>query len=155
MITDDTIATVQAALRDAGAAAELIKTVIADLQKAKREEKADRARGATKRAKSQFVVLMVSAPERTDQADRTDRLGWVVQMEESAPPQVAYERLVAARNAFNGSKRGRKVPIHTVGAAMENLRGKWLKSGQPGEKFAIKTRTPVLIQAVASNDLPQ
>lgn len=150
MTFDDTIALVQETLRENGVAADLINKAVRDLRKAQEEEKADRAPTA-KKGKLQHAIL-VSDPE--GRLKGMDLVGWVVVIEEQAAPQMAYDRILTAAGAFNRSKRGRKAPLEKLGDAMEVLRGKWLKQDQADSKIAIKTRTPVAVQAVP-NDLPK
>lgn len=143
MKLDDVIATLQETLLANGVPKDTVSKVIRDLQKAQEEEKADRT--PAKKSKSQFAIL-VSDPE--GRLKGMELVGWVVQMEEEASPTQAYERVVTAANHFNSTKRGRKLPLNTLGEAMQVLRGKFLKRDNPLEKTAIKTRHPVAIQPV-------
>ena len=149
MTLDDTISTLLESARENGLPKGVTDKLVADLRKAAQDEKA--ARVPAKRQKTQHAIL-VSDPE--GRLKGMELVGWVVAMEEDAPPQAAYHRILAAVNLFNGSKRGRKAPLETLGDAMEVLRGRFLKQEREGQKVQIKTRTPVALQAVA-NALPK
>ncbi len=139
---------IEQSMRDQNVDPKIIVKVISDLEAAAKEDRADR--GSAPKAKTQFAIL-VSDPE--NKLRGLNLVGYVVAMEENAPPQAAHERLIEAVNNFNNSKRGRKAPLETLGDAIAVLKGKWLKR-EHGEKLAIKTREPVAVQAV-SNTIPR
>ncbi len=144
MTLDETISTILESAREAGLASAVTAKLVADLKKAAAENKADR--GSAPKAKTQFAIL-VSDPE--NKLRGLNLVGYVVAMEENAPPQAAHTRIVEAVNNFNNSKRGRKAPLETLADAIAVLKGKWLKR-EHGEKIAIKTREPVAVQAVSN-----
>lgn len=152
MTLDDTIFTVQESMRESGATPELINAVVADLRKTAQQEKEAR-QSAPKKPKSQFVVLKVRSGDAADANGA--HLGWVLQLDEGASPMVAYDRVVAAANAFNGSKKGRRVPVKTVGQCLESVPARWYKTANPTEITRVKTRVPTAIITIQSNDLPQ
>ncbi len=133
---------IEQSMRDQNVDPKIIVKVISDLEAAAKEDKEDR--GSAPKAKTQFAIL-VSDPE--NKLRGLNLTGYVVAMEENAPPQAAHERIVEAVNNFNNSKRGRKAPLETLADAIAVLKGKWLKR-EHGEKIAIKTREPVAVQAV-------
>ena len=148
MTTDEFITLTIQSLRENGATQELIEKTVAALKKAKAEEKAEKENAPKQKNKTQFVVLV----SKTD-GDSKDRVGWVLQIEESASPAVAFDRVVAAANAFNGSKKGKRVPVKTIGEALENIPAKFYK--EEGKTTRVKTRTPVLVQEILFNELPK
>lgn len=145
MTLDDTLATLQESLAANGVAKDVIAKVLRDLRKAQEEEKADKP--PAKRSKAQYTILVSDTDGRLKGMELT---GWVVKLDETAPPQAAYERIVEAAGAFNRSSRGKKAPLESFGDAVSALRGKWLKRDNPDEKTAILTRHPVAIQSVSN-----
>ncbi len=135
MKLDDILSTVQESILAAGGTKEQAAKVLNDLRKAAQEEKADRP-APGKKPKTQFVVLSTTAG-----------LGYVVQMEAEAAPTEALTRIQAAATNFNQSKRGRKIPVLTVGEAIGNLSAKWFKTDD-GKKLAVKTKSAVGILTV-------
>lgn len=149
MTIDETVAILTESARENGLKPEVVAAIVADLKRAAGEEKEERKRTAGKKAKHQFVVLAIK-PE-SGQAE--DTLGFVLQIEEGASPAVVTDRIQAAANAFNGSKRGRKVPVKTIGQCLESVPAKWYKTANPLEVTRVKTRTAVLVKVLESNEL--
>lgn len=97
--------------------------------------------------KKQFVIL-VSDPE--GEMPTTELAGWVVQLPEEASPLSLQERIIKAAHDFNATRRGRKLPVETIGEALENV---------PAKNFTetevwVKTKTPVLV-LTTDNKLPK
>jgi hypothetical protein len=88
--------------------------------------------------KKQWVIL-VSDPEH--RLPKTDFVGWVVQIPEDESPATTQDRLFRGAYDFNASKRGRLLPVKTVGEAVENVPAKHFKEAD----LWVKTKTPVLI----------
>ena len=88
--------------------------------------------------KKQFVIL-VSDPER--RLPKTDFVGWVLQIPEDESPATTQDRIFRAAYDFNASKRGRLLPVKTVGEALENVQAKHFKEADAW----VKTKTPVLV----------
>jgi hypothetical protein len=88
--------------------------------------------------KKQFLIL-VSDPEH--KLPKDDFTGWVVQIPEDESPVTAPERLFRGAYDFNASKRGRQLPVKTVGEALENVGAKYFKEAE----LWVKTKTPVLM----------
>ena len=97
--------------------------------------------------KKQCVVL-VSDPLRK-MPDGEDFAAWVLQIPESDSPLSIHERIETAAVNFNGSKRGRMLPVQTVGEALETIPAKAMKEVE----LWCKTKTPVLV-VVTRNELP-
>ncbi len=88
--------------------------------------------------KKQFVIL-VSDPEH--KLPKDDFTGWVVQIPEDESPVTTQERLFRGAYDFNASKRGRQLPVKTIGEALENVGAKYFKEAE----LWVKTKTPVLV----------
>ena len=88
--------------------------------------------------KKQWVIL-VSDPEH--RLPKDDFVGWVVQIPEDESPVTTQDRLFRGAYDFNASKRGRLLPVTTVGEAVENVPAKHFKEAD----LWVKTKTPVLI----------
>lgn len=88
--------------------------------------------------KKQFVIL-VSDPE--DRWPDTDLTGWVLQIPEDKSPLSLVERLCKAAYDFNNSKRGRALPVKTIGEALESVPAKFTKEVE----LWVKTKTPVQV----------
>ncbi len=86
--------------------------------------------------KRQFVIL--TPPTESPGADK---IGWIIQIEESEHPMTAVDKIVNAASTFNTSKRGRMLPVKTVGEAIENVSAKIFKE----HGVWIKTKLPVTV----------
>ena len=89
-------------------------------------------------AKKQFVVLL-SDPE--GRLPDKDLVGWVVQIPENASPHSTTDRIFKGAYDFNASKRGRMLPVKSVGEALESAGAKYFKDSE----LWVKTKTPVLM----------
>ncbi len=97
--------------------------------------------------KKQFVIV-VSDPE--GRLPKNDFVGWVVQIPESESPATAMERIFRASYDFNTTKKGRLLPVKTVGEAIENVPAKAFKEAE----VWVKTKTPVLV-VKTDNEIPK
>ena len=97
--------------------------------------------------KKQFVVLL-SDPE--EKLPKKDLVGWVVQLPESESPVSAPDRIFKSAYEFNASKRGRLLPVKSVGEALESVSAKYFKESE----LWIKTKMPVAV-VVTDNVLPK
>ena len=88
--------------------------------------------------KKQWVIL-VSDPER--RLPKDDFVGWVLQIPEDESPVTTQERIFRSAYDFNATKRGRLLPVTTVGEALENVPAKQFKESD----LWLKTKTPVLV----------
>lgn len=70
-----------------------------------------------------------------------DFVGWVVQIPENESLATILERVHRAAYDFNTTKKGRLLPVKTVGEAMENVPAKHFKESQ----LTVKTKSPVLV----------
>ena len=101
----------------------------------------------TPQVKKQFVIL-VSDPE--GKLPKDDFVGWVLQIEESESVATTQDRINRAAYDFNASKKGRLLPVKTVGEAIENVPAKHFKDAGAW----VKTRTPVLVLRT-NNEIPR
>jgi len=88
--------------------------------------------------KKQFLILVSDPNHRLPKDDFT---GWVVQIPEDESPVTTQDRIFRGAYDFNASKRGRLLPVKTVGEAMENVPAKHFKEAE----LWVKTKTPVLM----------
>ncbi len=67
--------------------------------------------------KKQFVIVLSDMEGKLPQKDLT---GWVVQIPENASPFSTTDRIFKAAYDFNASKKGRMLPVKSVGEALES-----------------------------------
>lgn len=96
--------------------------------------------------KKQFVIL-VSDPE--GKLPKDDFTGWVLQIPDSESPATAPDRLLRGAYDFNTTKRGRLLPVKTLGEAIENVPARHFKETE----VWVKTKTPVLVLRT-DNEIP-
>jgi hypothetical protein len=97
--------------------------------------------------KKQFIVLLSDPQGRLP---RQDLVGWVVQIPESASPHSTADRIFKGAYDFNASRRGRMLPVKSVGEALESASAKYFKEAD----LWVKTKTPVSV-VVTDNILPK
>ncbi len=98
-------------------------------------------------AKKQFVVLL-SDPE--GKLVKKDLVGWVLQIPEDASPHSTTDRIFKGAYDFNASKRGRLLPVKSVGEAIESGSAKYFKESE----VWVKTKLPVAVM-ITDNILPK
>ena len=97
--------------------------------------------------KKQFVVLL-SDPQ--GKLPKQDLVGWVVQIPENASPHSTTDRIFKGAYDYNASKRGRLLPVKSVGEALESTGAKFFKEAD----LWVKTKTPVSVM-LTDNVLPK
>lgn len=97
--------------------------------------------------KKQFAIL-ISDPE--GRLPKFDFVGWVLQIPENESVATTTDRIFRACYDFNTTKKGRLMPIKTIGEAMEHVPAKFLKEVD----VWVKTKTPVLMLKT-DNELPK
>jgi hypothetical protein len=97
--------------------------------------------------KKQFVVLLSDPAGKLPAKDLT---GWVVQIPEDASPHSTADRIFKGAYDFNASKRGRLLPVKSVGEALESGSAKYFKEAE----LWVKTKMPVAV-VVTDNVLPK
>lgn len=88
--------------------------------------------------KKQYVIV-VSDPD--DRFPKEDFAGWVVQIPDNDSPVTTMDRIFRASYEFNASKKGRLLPVKTVGEAIETVAPKHFKEAE----LWVKTKAPVLV----------
>lgn len=111
---------------------EIIEELMARIE-AKEAEKPE----PTPRSKSQHVIILA---DKEGKLPKQDLIGWVVAIPEDASPGTALSLVRAAAHDFNATKKGRMLPVATVGEALENVKRKLFK--ERGVK--VVTKLPVL-----------
>jgi hypothetical protein len=97
--------------------------------------------------KKQFVIL-VSDPD--GKMPKYDFVGWVLQIPENESPASIQDRIFRSSYDFNASKKGRLLPVKTVGEAIENVPAKFFKEAD----VWVKTKTAVLVLKT-DNEIPK
>ena len=97
--------------------------------------------------KKQFVIV-ISDPER--KLPKNDFVGWVIQVPENDSPATTPDRVFCAAYDFNASKKGRLLPVKTVGEAFENVPAKHFKDAD----LWVKTKVPVIMLRT-DNEIPK
>lgn len=97
--------------------------------------------------KKQYVILVSDTLHQIEAG--AELAGWVLQIPEDASPLSLHERIQKAAHDFNASRRGRKLPVQTVGETLESVPAKSIKEVE----LWCKTRMPVLV-LTTNNELP-
>jgi hypothetical protein len=123
----------------------VLRRVIEEMNLAAQPEGGDEEKGPA--LKKQFVIL-VSDPKGLMPKD--DLVGWVLQIPEDESVATTQERVLRGAYDFNDSKKGRLLPVKTVGEALENVAAKYFKEAD----LWVKTKTPVLVLRT-NNEIPR
>jgi hypothetical protein len=97
--------------------------------------------------KKQFTIL-ISDPD--GRLPKHDFVGWVLQLPENESPATVQDRILRSSYDFNASKKGRLLPVKTIGEAIENVPAKFFKEAD----VWVKTKTPVLVLRT-DNEIPK
>lgn len=97
--------------------------------------------------KKQFVILVSDPDERLP---KHDFAGWVLQIPENESVATTQDRIFRSAYDFNASKKGRLLPVKTVGEALETVPAKHFKESE----VWVKTKTPVLMLRT-DNEIPR
>jgi hypothetical protein len=101
----------------------------------------------TPHQKKQFVVLLSDSEGKLAKADL---VGWVLQIPEDASPHSTIERIFKGAYDFNASKKGRLLPVKSIGESLESVTAGFFKNAE----LWVKTKLPVAI-IVTDNVLPR
>lgn len=123
----------------------LLRRVIEEMNLAVQPEGADDEKPPA--VKKQFVIL-VSDPD--GRMPKTDFVGWVLQLPENESVATIQDRVFRSAYDFNTTKKGRLLPVKTVGEAIENVPAKFFKEAE----VWVKTKTPVLVLKT-DNEIPK
>jgi hypothetical protein len=97
--------------------------------------------------KKQFVIV-VSDPD--GHLPKHDFVGWVLQIPDTESVATTLDRVFRSSYDFNTTKKGRLLPVKTVGEAIENVPAKAFKEAD----VWVKTKTPVLVLRT-DNQIPK
>ncbi len=111
-----------------------VRAIIEELNQMLAKEDADKPERAPK-TKKQHVILSTDG-----------HMGWVVQLPEGDAPQSAPDRINVAAHAFNASKKGSKLPVKSLGEAIEFVPARFFKDSE----IKILTKLTVPIFKVAN-----
>lgn len=124
----------------------VMRRILEQLNKTIEEEAA--AEGEKPPAQKKQYVVLVSDPDGV--MPEQEFAAWVLQIPEEASPLSLQERVHKAAYDFNATRRGRKLPVETIGEALENVPAKHF-----GEvEVWVKTKTPVFV-LTTDNKLPK
>ncbi len=123
----------------------ILRRIIEEMNLATQPEDGDEEKAPA--VKKQFAIL-VSDPE--GKMPKTDLVGWVLQIPESESVATTLGRVFRRAYDFNMTKKGRLLPVKTVGEAIENVPAKFMKEAD----LWVKTKTPVLVLRT-DNDIPR
>jgi hypothetical protein len=123
----------------------LLRKVIEEMNLAAQPEGGDEEKPPA--MKKQFVIL-VSDPD--NRLPKHDFVGWVLQIPDNESVATTQDRLFRGCYDFNASKKGRLMPVKTVGEAIENVPAKYFKEAD----VFVKTKTPVLVLRT-DNEIPK
>lgn len=98
------------------------------------------------RQKSQYVIVVADSKGLITQ----DLVGWVLTIPEEDPVQDTMKQLHQCFYDFNATKKGRKMPVVTIGEGLENCKAGIFKE----RGIKVKTKTPVLV-VTTDNNLPK
>jgi hypothetical protein len=110
-----------------------------------REEEKEKEK--TPPVKKQFTIL-VSDPQ--GDLEGKDLTGWVLQIPEEDSPATTEGRIFRAAYEYNVTPKGRRLPLQSVGEALENVSARLFKDQQ----LWVKTKEPVLV-LTTSNKIPK
>jgi hypothetical protein len=114
----------------------LLRQIVEEMQMVAQPENDEEKAPAVKK---QFCFLLSDPEGRMPEG--VDFAGWVVQIPEEESVATTVERIFRAAYEFNTTKRGRLLPVKTIGEAMEHVAAKHLKEAQ----VWVKTKEPVLV----------
>ena len=77
-------------------------------------------------------------------------VGWVLQIPENESVATTQDRILRGAYDFNASKKGRLLPVKTIGEALESVPAKFFKEAD----LWVKTKTPVLVLRT-DNEIPR
>ncbi len=123
----------------------LLRRLVEEMNIAAQPEGADEEKPPA--VKKQFVILLSDPDGKMPQHDF---VGWVLQIPENESVVTATDRIFRGSYDFNASKKGRLMPVKTVGEALENVATKYFKEAD----LWVKTKTPVLVLKT-DNEIPK
>ena len=123
----------------------ILRTIIEELNVAAQPDTGDEEKPPA--VKKQFVILLSDPDGKMPQ---NDFVGWVLQIPEDESVATTQDRIFRGSYDFNASKKGRLMPVKTIGEALENVAAKYFKEAD----LWVKTKTPVLVLKT-DNEIPK
>jgi hypothetical protein len=123
----------------------ILRRVIEEMNLAVQPEPGDEDKPPA--VKKQFAILL-SDPD--GKMPKHDFVGWVLQLPENESVATTLDRVFRTAYDFNTTKKGRLMPVKTVGEAIENVPAKAFKEAD----LWVKTKTPVLVLRT-DNEIPK
>lgn len=93
-----------------------------------------------KKEKSQWGIIIADSEGKLR---GKELIGWIVKFPESHSPFKVEEKIRSTIHNFNATKKGRKMPVKTIGQACEVIPSKMFKE----QELGVQTKVPV--QAIA------
>jgi hypothetical protein len=123
----------------------VMRRILEQLNKTIEEEAA--AEGEKPPAQKKQYVVLISDPDGV--MPEQEFAAWVLQIPEEASPLSLQERINKAAYDFNATRRGRKLPVETIGEALESVPAKqfgevevWVKTRPPSSSSLPTTSCP-------------
>jgi len=146
MKIDELTAVITESIMANGGTQDLARKIIADIEKAAEEDKANRE--PAKRGKSRLHVLLLD-PDGVVPKDTL--VCWVVKTESEVSSDLVLGRINDAATAYNQSKKGKRIPLKSLGDAIQNCPRKFYKRENPAEKTFIQTREPISVVSTGNS----
>jgi len=122
----------------------IIRRIIEELNLEAQPEPGEETAPAVKK---QFAIL-ISDPNGVIPSGCL--VGWVLQIPENESVATTQDRILRGAYDFNASKKGRLLPVKTIGEALESVPAKFFKEAD----LWVKTKTPVLVLRT-DNEIPR
>lgn len=132
-------------LKKADISPAILRRVIEEMNLAVQPETGDEDKPPA--VKKQFAIL-VSDPD--GRLPKHDFVGWVMQLPENESVATTLDRVFRSAYDYNTTKKGRLMPVKTVGEAIEVIPAKAFKEAD----LWVKTKTPVLVLRT-DNEIPK
>jgi len=123
----------------------VLRRIIEEMNLAAQPEEGDEEKQPA--VKKQFAIL-VSDPD--GRLPKHDFVGWVMQLPENESVATTLDRVFRSAYDYNTTKKGRLMPVKTVGEAIEIIPAKAFKEAD----LWVKTKTPVLVLRT-DNEIPK
>ncbi len=123
----------------------ILRRVIEEMNLAVQPEGADDEKPPA--VKKQFAILL-SDPD--GKMPKHDFVGWVLQLPETESVATTLDRVFRSAYDYNTTKKGRLMPVKTVGEAIEVIPAKAFKEAD----LWVKSKTPVLVLRT-DNEIPK
>ncbi len=137
MKLDDILFTVSETLRENGIKPEVAKNVLNELKKVNEQTKEEKT--PSKRAKKQLVAYIIDENNLV----KEPFIGYIMEIEDSGNPSESFQRVKEAAKNFNSSRKGRKIPVKTVGQTFEFVPKRFWK--QEGKATNPKTKNSIYV----------